>query len=543
MGHLKRKISLFLVFIFIFVTLNNVFLMNANASPNKSILENGTGEFQKEKLTEGNSVAASDYLDDNQSVALESLWNLDEKLYNLMNQLADLKNYAFSLGEVKLSKEIDTVFNELRIENDMLHAQIRSASLEEINSLETKDLFYNYNDHFLSLLKKYKGEIERFSDKLPGVEFQINNSRSALTNKMYNNDIWLDESIDIERRVGDEVSFDFQAPETGYYRFFTSYYGGFGNTSDTTLSLWVGSIQYAYNDNSDSYFSSITYWMMEGDLVTVKSSSRSEYWDGYPYSRYRLTVTNGHQLDDPIFNQQDVFIPAGGSRLFGIMPAISGTYKISTTFYGGYQTSEPSDTYLSISDYLSSLIAFNDDHNQTVFSEITVNLSDEGAYIVKLEGYGGAEVRARITIEKVPNVFNETLLNRETKFSQPGLVPEILSFNPIVTEHYDISAVLNSSSINTYVRVYSDSSLSKESLIFASIPGSYTIELFRGKTYYFLVFDYFRPINGILKIKHDIMSYIYKQNGQLDFIITPEGVIIDYIYDENGNLISINHIF
>lgn len=134
----------------------------------------------------------------------------------------------------------------------------------------------------------------------------------------------------------------------------------------------------------------------------------------------------------------DADITDGEYGVYSFVPSTSGSYRISTGYYGGFGAE--SDTILELySDLgLTQLVLEpSDDANGTVFSELNATLEAGTVYYIKLYGFGNSPVHARLAaslIAGIPEIKMGTPVDVETQDKQR----RVYEFQPSETGSYTI---------------------------------------------------------------------------------------------------------
>ena len=137
-----------------------------------------------------------------------------------------------------------------------------------------------------------------------------------------------------------------------------------------------------------------------------------------------------------------------GVKYLNLYPLHLARMKIYTEYYGGNSNSGVSDTILSLHSYdvgwyggNNDELAYNDDANGTLFSEIIFNMDEPmgggyDAYYIKLSGYGSKSVHARIKVVQIPTRFIKMNENAPRDISLKTLEAGFYAFTPTRTDEY-----------------------------------------------------------------------------------------------------------
>jgi hypothetical protein len=256
--------------------------------------------------------------------------------------------------------------------------------------------------------------------------------------------------------------------------------------------------------------SGATSYTLKRDGLTVGVTSDTSYtFTGLsPDTRYNLgvatTTSNGTSpfattsavtLPEvlTLYNPVDVSLPSGNSKIYSFMAPTTENYKIFTGPFGG--TGGLNDTVLELySDAdLSDEIAFNDDGDDGVFSEINIALDAGTTYYVRLRTvFSNQAVNARLTVTLDTQDISSLNLNVPVDVSLPKGAQQIYKFTPTTTESFKIFTgpfgEIGGSN-DTVLELYSDSDLSDEigfndDATWETRFSEINITLYAGETYY-----------------------------------------------------------
>ncbi|SDX72233.1 S8 family serine peptidase [Paenibacillus sp. CF384] len=221
----------------------------------------------------------------------------------------------------------------------------------------------------------------------------------------------LNNPIDVSLPQGYSV-YQFTPNKSGNHKIFTGPYGGYGAANDTVLEVYTDAAltnQVASNDDSNgTTYSEINTSLISGFKYYIKIRN---YRISDPLNA-RLMV----QLDSPqispisVFSPVDVTALAGESKIFKFSPPGFATYKIFTGNYGGEaSTSVVNDTVLSayLDPNLTQPISFNDDYNDSLFSQLLITTSLD--LYIKVAGYDEGQLKARTTILPIEDPASELI--------------------------------------------------------------------------------------------------------------------------------------
>ncbi len=220
--------------------------------------------------------------------------------------------------------------------------------------------------------------------------------------------ISLNTPIDVDIPQGEYKVYKFTPSTPDFYRIFTDYYGGSSSngSGDTILYLYsdenLTKLIGANDDYNGTSFSEIKREMPAGTSYYIKLM-------GYNGERVRtrITVTKAVRnfVDLQMNNPIDVSIPVYEYGYYRFTPTASGNYRIYTGLYGG--TGQQYDTvlYLYSDATLLNRLTYNDDANSTPYSEIKWEMKAGVTYYIKLGGYAGGSVKARLSVGQLNSSY------------------------------------------------------------------------------------------------------------------------------------------
>jgi hypothetical protein len=225
--------------------------------------------------------------------------------------------------------------------------------------------------------------------------------------------------IDVSLTAGSYAVYKYTPETTGTQKLFTSPFGGYGGSNDTVIELFTDaglSNRIAINDdaNATTTFSEIRANLNAGVAYYVKLRHYSS--SGTVYARLNATVDQPPMLQLTLNQPQDVSFPAGSFFALQFTTPGTGHYKVFTDFYQGDSSNGYSDTVLTgFNDaQLTQPSTFNDDSNETVFSEQYLYTGSTGTMYYKLSGFNGGAVRARLQAVQLDQSFVTPVLGLNT---------------------------------------------------------------------------------------------------------------------------------
>lgn len=480
------------------------------------------------------------------SSSMSGLRQYEKKISQIAKSFVYLIDKAREAGNEGLAKKMEEDYNILVIENRNLFKELDDIFTENLDGLEiNSDDYYDANHETFTKLHEY------FDRKLLSYMNELGINSEVLLKDIsakLGQNLTLDQPIDIQLGTGVSEVYTYIPSVTRSYKIYTGPYAATGSTNDTVLEVYSDSALtslVASNDNANNtVFSEIKANLSAGVTYYIKILPKTT--SGSVYAR--LTVSNDYPpvaltLNTPI----DVDVPSGDSKIFSFNTSVNGSFKFSTTYYGGVSSSGTSDTllYVYTDSLLTKQIAYNDDANGSLFSEVNLNLAAGSTVYVKLRGYSSRSVHARINVTKNTQSFTLIQQNQSIDVNVEEKQFKAYSFTPSLSggfQFYTGPIYGTGASSDTLLYLYEDSSLTK---LLASNDnwGGTTFSniryrLLAGKTYYLVLRGYAQQaISTRLTINAGNL-YFYDAHGKLDYVLLSDGRVFDYQYDVNGNLIK-----
>ncbi|HEY2493698.1 MAG TPA: S8 family serine peptidase [Paenibacillus sp.] len=308
--------------------------------------------------------------------------------------------------------------------------------------------------------------------------------------------------------------FSFKPATTGVYRIFTSPYQGNGPAVDTELSIYNNlqlNKQLAVNDDTnDTVFSEIRISLIGGQTYYVKVN-------GFDTTALRTRITADVISSSIPYIQQDhpvdINEQAGNSNVYVFVPASTGKFRINTNRYGGNASSKANDTDLSVfaSVDMEEVITggYNDDKADSMFSEVTVNLSAGVPYYIRVDEVNGGKTYARLLVTSAgQTAFTSLNTGIPIDLSKASGEEAYLQFTPVstgkyrfFTSNYQATSQLN----DTEIALYTDTDLknlldsnddARDYRPYGEHFSKLEVNLTAGMTYYVTVRS-FGSINGL----------------------------------------------
>ncbi|MDG0794003.1 hypothetical protein OMP38_26650 [Cohnella ginsengisoli] len=209
------------------------------------------------------------------------------------------------------------------------------------------------------------------------------------------------------------------------------------------------------------------------------------------------------QINAPL----DVNVPSNGKVVKFCAP-LTGTYKISTSSYGGSSSSGIVDTALWVyqDSELMYQLAFNDDSDtSSLFSKISLFMDRGSCYYIKVRSAGdwiGQSIFARLTVElENPNVIKNLSVNGSIDVSTS--TGDYFKFTPTESGYYTVFTGFygrGTQSNDTMLYLYDNANLSDSNLIAYNDDvgtgdelhsfSAVTYPMSAGKTYYVVLKGY-----------------------------------------------------
>jgi subtilisin family serine protease/flagellar hook assembly protein FlgD len=190
----------------------------------------------------------------------------------------------------------------------------------------------------------------------------------------------------------------------------------------------------------------------------------------------------------------DVSLPKGDYQVYKFTPTSTGVYKLLTGPYGGIASSNDTVLELYSDPNLKNQIAYNDDSNGTLYSEIKLNLNAGITYYVKLRHFlptsGVVHARLMATLDIPPTIID---INQPDDVDLPLSGFKIYKFTPSTSGSYKVSTSYyqgksSFGSSDTVLYVYSDPNLTTQISYDNDSNGNLfsktNIDMVVGKNYY-----------------------------------------------------------
>ena len=192
--------------------------------------------------------------------------------------------------------------------------------------------------------------------------------------------------------------FEFQAEEGVFYQIDVA----LGTLSDSLVELYDADEQeLAYNDDHGDSLASRIIW---------EATSSGEYYavvEGYGTGSYTLTVAVSDITDDHADSVEEATTVAVGEAVQG---ALDYTYDIDVFVFQAeegvfYQIDVAlgtlSDSVVGLYDADELLLAYNDDHGDSLASRIIWEATSSGEYYAGVEGYGTGSYTLTVTVSDI----------------------------------------------------------------------------------------------------------------------------------------------
>ncbi|MFD2670647.1 hypothetical protein [Marinicrinis sediminis] len=331
---------------------------------------------------------------------------------------------------------------------------LNNLNIDSNEAIEMEALFYNYGD--LSDVPGYGyaymyTEGEGWSTNLPGGYLDTRD---------------LDPDTEKSYAVGTTYT-ELMVPEKVYE--FTIYGYPIPNYAEQiTGGLWQVNIQRGY------WFDSTNYWFRQirgsGDEWYVFNEEYETTAKFKQYHRYNnlfwapggfqdYTETNYHDQFryKESFNPLNTYnsnvytgsIPSGGYEVYKMQLNTANQIRIKTSSSGSNY-----DTTLRLYNHNFEEIAYNDDANGSLYSEINQYLA-KGDYYVVVEGYSGNQMQSYLSASIVPSIGYESINIGETKYIDiPQNGSKRYVFNANTTGSRDFTTGYWQTNADTYLYLY-----------------------------------------------------------------------------------------
>lgn len=468
----------------------------------------------------------------------------DSDVLALSKKLINLRDYAIQTEDIPLAKQIDNDYNSLIISNNELYFNQEIPVSKDVVA-QSQALNEYYSSHKIELEKlkaAYEQMIADYTAKLPA----FNESETEPLNTQ-STQLLPNSPVDVSLAAGAYEVFSFTPAASGTYNIYTGPYGGTGGSNDTVLELYsdatLTTLITSNDDSNGTTFSEIKPSLTGSSTYYIKLRPFSSSGSVHARLTAEVNTTTVISLNSPI----DVDLPASGSKIFKFTPSSSGYFNIYTDYFNGTTSSGTSDTllYVYTAENLSNQIAYNDDSNGT-FSQVKINMTAGKSFYIKLAGYNGTSVHARINVVQEVQTFQTITKNNPIDVNVGQNQYMAYTFTPAVTGKYRIYTgpfAGTGGSSDTMLYLYSDANLASvlasnddsNGTLFSEIV--YTLNA--GSTYYIRITGFAgQNISARLTIGDPKSKYVYDSAGRLDYILLSTGGKLDYLYDDNGNLVK-----
>jgi subtilisin family serine protease len=206
---------------------------------------------------------------------------------------------------------------------------------------------------------------------------------------------------DLDVPAGGSKVFKFVPTVNGTYKINTDYFGGTSASgmNDTMLYLYsdanLTSLLASNDDIPGSRFSEINQSLSAGVSYYIKVAG---YNSGAVHARFQVQMISAQIT--PLSNNVpvDFSVVQNGNIRYSFTPSQSGTYSFTTSSYQNNQSLADTVLMLYSDSNYSVLLDQNDDISpSTTFSSLQRDLQAGNTYYVKVTGYSGSAVNARLT--------------------------------------------------------------------------------------------------------------------------------------------------
>jgi hypothetical protein len=483
---------------------------------------------------------------DESSSFMSGLKQYEEKISQLASSFAYLMDKAREAGNEGLAKQIEEDYNILVIENRNLFKALDETFADNQEGIELNSAdYYDANHGTFTKLHDY------FNQKLLSYMNELGVNSEALLKDIsahLGQNLTLAQPLNISLDPGVPDVYTFIPSSTSEYQISASPNFGIWDSDDILLEVYsdieLSNLVASNNNGNYSVFAEIQTTLTAGHTYYVKIQSNISASSVYGTLMVSDTlVPLPLTLNTPL----DVDVLSGNSKIFSFNTSVNGSFKISTTYFGGVSWNGTSDTllYVYTDDILTKQIAYNDDANGSLFSEVNLNLAAGSTVYVKLMGWNSQSVHARVNVIKNGQSF--TLLQNKQPIDVNVGEKQFTSysFTPSISGGYQFYTgpiYGTGSSSDTYLYLYEDSNLTK--LLASNDDWGGTrfsrirYRLTAGKTYYLILNGYAQQAISTRLTINAGNQYFYDSQGKLDYVLLSDGRVFDYQYDQNGNLIK-----
>ncbi|WP_135550800.1 fibronectin type III domain-containing protein [Paenibacillus cymbidii] len=386
----------------------------------------------------------------------------DDKMTILSEKLLNLKSRALSMKKTDLVKEADRLYHTLQLKNKKLHQSDTSAaaaaSKDQLKQqAEQAHLRYRVlAPEFDRIQEEYLQGIRTIAGKMFPSSRSDQNSEAVVSSKKFG------DLAEIHRGDAHTIGLTLENPVSELVVEVKQ--GEIVISSERVIPSDPLRLQYIWQPDtsiaSGEYTISFLYPDSPGweDRFTVYVSDTaygSQTVTASAVTIYTMALGTAYNFD----------VPENDYRVYKFTPSSTNYYRIFTDPYNG--NGGDSDTVVEVySDInLTHLLYENDDGSTAPFSEIDDSFTGGVSYYVKVYGYSGQSVHARIKAVISPLVSGMLTITSTADVTSPAGQNKVIKFVATTSGAYKISTTYYAGSsaqgINdTVLYVYTDPYLS-----------------------------------------------------------------------------------
>lgn len=261
----------------------------------------------------------------------------------------------------------------------------------------------------------------------------------------------LNNPIDLSLEEGQSEVFQFTPSRSFNYDIKTIGYGGFESLgSEVTIKLFDDE---GLTNLLEFEETNISHYLTAGATYYILLEPMNE-----PL-HLRVQISASGIADLVVNVPTDANLSDSSSWVTEFLPQTSGKYQISADFYNGVNTGIYPDLTLLIYTEDHQLISYGfGDAERGVFPSVEVNLSGGSTYLVEVEGYRGANIKARV-MATLKETASTELVEKVPYELRTNYQPILhYTFTPSLSDLYVFwtSSLRNAVPADTIVEVYSD---------------------------------------------------------------------------------------
>ncbi|GEM_PF-2591234 len=302
---------------------------------------------------------------------------------------------------------------QIKVEFKWDSTSLSNLVMDSNEAIEAEVLFYNYGSGM-----GVPGNGKAWMSSFPPKSWSTNLPNGYLDTR------FMDSSDERSYAVGTRYPQNMTAGTT--YQFTMN---AFPESGQSGSGLWQVNFQRGYyHDSTDPWYRAIRgtgdEWFVFNEeyesTVKIKQyhkfnsryyapcvfneNSANTYATQFRYKESFNSISSGSNVDTGS-------IPSGGYKVYRLQVNSGQQYQIKTTKYG----TTSSDTYLSLYNHDFTEIAYNDDSNGTLYSQIDRYLPS-GDYYIVVRGYGWSSMRSYLNVSIQTSIGLEKINVGEIKY-------------------------------------------------------------------------------------------------------------------------------